>query len=52
MLEREYYHIENMMNLDKLLELGKPHGFIVSVFPVKWVNTTAAPIRAVAILEE
>lgn len=52
MLEREYYHIENMMNLEKLLEMGKPTGFTVSVFPVKWVNTTAAPIRAVAIIEE
>jgi kynurenine formamidase len=52
MMEREYYHIENMMNLEKLLEMGKPTGFTVSVFPVKWVNTTAAPIRAVAIIEE
>lgn len=52
MLEREYYHMENLANLDKLLELGKPTGFTVSVFPVKWVNTTAAPIRAVAIVEE
>jgi len=26
------------------------HGFKLSLFPVKWVNTTAAPVRAVAIL--
>jgi len=48
MLEREYYHLENMTNLDQL----PPSGFKLSVFPVKWVNTTAAPVRAVAILEE
>jgi len=48
MLEREYYHLENMTNLDQL----PPFGFKISVFPVKWVNTTAAPVRAVAILEE
>lgn len=50
MLTREYYHIENLANLDQLLD--KPYGFTVSVLPVKWVGTTAAPIRAVAILEE
>lgn len=50
MKEREYYHIENMMNLEKLLD--RPHNFIVSALPVKWVGTTAAPIRAVAILED
>lgn len=48
MLEREYYHLENMTNLDLL----PPYGFKISVFPIKWVNTTAAPVRAVAILEE
>jgi kynurenine formamidase len=48
MLEREYYHLENMTNLDKL----PAHGFTLSVLPVKWVNTTAAPVRAVAIIEE
>ncbi|MCL6546365.1 MAG: cyclase family protein [Bryobacteraceae bacterium] len=48
MLEREYYHLENMTNLDQL----PPFGFKISVFPVKWVNTTAAPVRAVAILED
>ena len=37
-----------MTNLDQL----PPHGFELTVFPVKWVNTTAAPVRAVAIIEE
>jgi kynurenine formamidase len=27
-------------------------GFKLSLFPVKWVNTTAAPVRAVAIVED
>ena len=44
---REYYHLENLTNLDKL----PSHGFTLSLFPIKWVNTTAAPVRAVAILE-
>src|ERR671926_65786 len=48
MLEREYYHLENMANFDQL----PPHGFKLSLFPIKWVNTTAAPVRAVAILDE
>ena len=48
MLEREYYHLENMTNLDRL----PGHGFTLSVLPIKWVNTTAAPVRAVAIIEE
>jgi len=46
MVTREYYHLENMTNLDQL----PGHGFKLSLFPVKWVNTTAAPVRAVAIL--
>jgi kynurenine formamidase len=48
MLEREYYHLENMTNLDQL----PPYGFTLSLFPIKWVNTTASPVRAVAIIEE
>jgi kynurenine formamidase len=48
MLERKYYHLENMTNLDQL----PPHGFKLSVLPIKWVNTTAAPVRAVAILDD
>ena len=49
MREREYYHLENLTNLD---QLPRPHGFTLSVFPIKWVNTTAAPVRAVAIVED
>jgi kynurenine formamidase len=48
MLTREYYHLENLTNLDQL----PPHSFTVSVFPIKWVDTTAAPVRAVGIIEE
>ena len=48
MIEREYYHLENMTNFHLL----PPTGFKLSVFPVKWVNTTAAPVRAVAIIED
>jgi len=47
MCEREYYHLENMTNLDQL----PGYGFKLAVFPVKWVNTTAAPVRAVAIMD-
>jgi kynurenine formamidase len=49
MLEREWYHLENLTNLD---QIPVPHGFRVSMFPVKWVNTTGAPVRAVAIIDE
>jgi kynurenine formamidase len=45
---REYYHLENLSNLDQL----PAYGFTLSLFPIKWVNTTAAPVRAVAILED
>jgi kynurenine formamidase len=31
MLEREYYHLENMGNFDQL----PPHGFKLSLFPIK-----------------
>ncbi len=48
MLEREYYHLENMSNLDQL----PPYGFTLCVLPIKWVNTTAAPVRAIAIIED
>lgn len=48
MIDREYYHLENLNNLDQL----PPTGFTLCVFPVKWANTTGAPVRAVAIVEE
>ena len=46
MWDEEYWHLENMMNLG---EIGRQHGFTLSVLPVKWCATTAAPVRAVAI---
>lgn len=49
MLEREYYHVENLTNLD---QIGRPFGFKLALFPVKWAEATAAPVRAVAIIEE
>jgi kynurenine formamidase len=49
MRDRDWYHLENLTNLD---QIPRPHGFKLSVFPVKWVNTTGAPVRAVAIIEE
>jgi kynurenine formamidase len=48
MLTREYYHLENLTNLDQL----PGYGFKLSLFPIKWVNTTGAPVRAVAILKD
>ena len=50
MREREYYHLENLCNLD---EIPPPyHSFTVSVLPVKWRGASAAPVRAVAIIKE
>jgi len=49
MWDEEYWHLENLMNLERI---GRPHGFQLSVLPVKWVGTTAAPVRAVAIVDE
>lgn len=48
MKDEDYWHLENLTNLDQL----PPHGFKLAVFPVKWIGTTAAPVRAVAILDE
>jgi kynurenine formamidase len=48
MMEREYYHLENMQNFEQLPATG----FKLNVFPIKWVNATAAPVRAVAFVEE
>jgi kynurenine formamidase len=49
MNEEPYWHLENLCNLEKI---GKSHSFKLSVLPIKWVNTTAAPVRAVAIIED
>ena len=34
MNEDDYWHLENLMNLDQL----PTHGFKLSVFPVKWIG--------------
>lgn len=49
MWEAEYYHLENLCNLD---QIPQAHGFMAVVMPVKWVGTTGAPVRAAAIVEE
>ena len=49
MLEREYYHLENLCNLD---QIPVSHGFTVSVLPIPYRGASAAPVRAVAIIEE
>lgn len=49
MIEREYYHLENLSNLDAI---PGPVGFKLSVLPIKWKGTTGAPVRAVAIVED
>ena len=49
MNEEDYWHLENLMNLE---QIGRPHGFQLNVLPVKWVGTTAAPVRAVAVIDE
>jgi len=46
--EREYVHLENLTNLDKI---PKPFGFKVAVFPVKIENASAGWVRAVAIID-
>lgn len=47
-IKKEYCHIEQLVNLDKL----PTSGFTVSVFPIKISGASAAPIRAVAILND
>ena len=46
--EKEYCHIENLTNLDKI---PKPCGFKVSVFPIKIEKASAGWVRAVAIID-
>jgi kynurenine formamidase len=48
MLDDDYWHLENLTNLDQL----PPYGFKLSVFPIKWMGTTAAPVRAVGIVDD
>lgn len=45
---REYYHYENLTNLDKVL--GRIFLFIG--FPLKFQGLTGSPLRAVAVLED
>jgi kynurenine formamidase len=49
MWDEEYWHLENLMNLE---QIGRPHGFQLIVMPIKWTGTTAAPVRAVAVIED
>jgi kynurenine formamidase len=49
MVEHEYWHVENLGNLD---QIGRSTGFTVVVAPVKWQGTTAAPVRAMAFVDE
>jgi kynurenine formamidase len=49
MRDREYYHVENLVHLD---EIGRSTGFQIALFPIKWKGTTAAPVRAVAFVDE
>jgi kynurenine formamidase len=49
MWDEEYWHLENLMNLE---QIGRPHGFQLTVLPIKWTGTTAAPVRAIATIEE
>ncbi len=46
--EKEYWHMEQLVNLDALPLTG----FKVGVFPLKIVGASAAPARVVAIFEE
>ena len=47
--KREYCHLENMTNLDKI---PIPFGFKVAVFPVKIEGASGGWTRAVAIIED
>jgi kynurenine formamidase len=49
MWDQEYWHLENLMNLE---QIGRSHGFQLVVLPIKWTGTTAAPVRAVAVIED
>jgi kynurenine formamidase len=49
MVDHDYWHLENLTNLDKI---GSSQGFKLSCFPIKWTGTTAAPVRAVAIVDD
>lgn len=46
--QKEYCHIEKLVNLDKI---PKPHGFKVACFPINIKGASAGWVRVVAILE-
>ena len=47
MMDEDYWHLENLMNLDQLPPTGSS-----SRLPDQVVGTTAAPVRAVAIIDD
>jgi kynurenine formamidase len=49
MREREYYHLENLIDLDLI---PVPFGFTFCALPIKLKGATASPVRAVAIIED
>ena len=49
MWDEEYWHLENLMNLGAI---GRQHGFMLERLAGQVVGTTAAPVRAVAIVED
>lgn len=46
--EKEYIHIEQMANLDKI---PQPHGFKIACFPINILKATGGWVRPVAIIE-
>ncbi len=47
--DKEYLHIENLVNLD---QIPRPYGFKVAAFPIKIEKGSGGWVRAVAIIEE
>lgn len=47
MWDEPYWHIENLCNLEAV---GQPV-FQFSALPIKWVGTTGAPVRAIAVVD-
>lgn len=47
--DREYLHLENLIDLDKV---PRAHGFKVAIFPIKIEKAGGAWVRAVAILDD
>jgi len=47
--EREYLHLENLANLDKI---PRPFGFKVIAFPIKLARASGGWVRAVAMIED